>query len=82
MAESSFWSILSPDGSVYFTLYGHMTETDSAPFPARLACVRGGDIIGAIADARPAPHLHFEVRVSGGTNGTIPGAGYSLAIPL
>lgn len=70
-----------PDGSVYHTLYGHMMETDVARFPARLACVQQGDIIGAVADVRPAPHLHFEVRVSGGTNGTTPGAGYSLGLP-
>lgn len=70
-----------PDGSVYHTLYGHMMETDATRFPARLACVQQGDIIGAVADVRPAPHLHFEVRVSGGSNATTPGAGYSLTLP-
>lgn len=70
-----------PDGSVYYTQYGHITETDSYSFPSRLACVQMGDVIGAIADARPAPHLHFEVRISGGTNSTTPGAGYISETP-
>src|SRR5690606_5513652 len=59
----------------------HIGETAEYTFPTRLSCVQQGDIIGAVADVRPAPHLHFEVRVSGGTNGTIPGAGYSEPVP-
>ncbi|MGB7337366.1 MAG: peptidoglycan DD-metalloendopeptidase family protein [Phototrophicaceae bacterium] len=70
-----------PDGTVYYTLYGHITESESFQFPPRLTCVQQGDVIGVVADVRPAPHLHFEVRVSGGTNGAIPGAGYSINTP-
>ena len=70
-----------PNGDVYYTVYGHMSETADYTFPTRLSCVQQGDVIGAVADARPAPHLHFEVRISGGTNGTIPGAGYSDLLP-
>lgn len=67
-----------PDGSIVYTQYGHITETVAIQFPSRLACVSAGQIIGAIADARPAPHLHFEVRVS---NGDTPGPGYVRGNP-
>lgn len=70
-----------PDGTIYHTLYGHMGETAEYTFPTRLSCVQQGDIIGAVADARPAPHLHFEVRISGRTNATIAGAGYIESNP-
>jgi len=68
-----------PDGTVAYTQYGHMTETDAYPFPARFECVEPGQVIGAIGDARPAPHLHFEVRTA---NPDVPGPGYSWANPF
>jgi hypothetical protein len=66
------------DGSLYYSQYGHMQSTDTAPFPERFTCVRAGDVIGAIGDARPAPHLHFEIRTIGPD---VPGPGYSWEIP-
>lgn len=71
---------LFPDGSIFYTQYGHMTENNTS-FPSRLSCVERGDIIGAIGDVRPAPHLHFEVRIEGAGNGSTPGAGYTRENP-
>lgn len=70
-----------PNGDVFYTQYGHITETPAYPFPARLSCVQVGDPIGAVADVRPAPHLHFEVRIAGGLRATNPGAGYTTLNP-
>ena len=53
-----------PDGSIVYSQYGHMMETDSIRFPGVLACVDAGQVIGAVGDIRPAPHLHFEIRVN------------------
>jgi len=68
-----------PDGSIYYTQYGHLQETTQYTLPTSLTCVEQGDIIGAIGDVRPAPHLHFEVRVN---NPDWPGPGYSPEIPF
>ena len=68
-----------PDGTILYSQYGHMEQTDSARFPAQWSCVRQGDIIGAIGNVRPAPHLHFEIRVR---DGTAPGPGYSWENPI
>lgn len=67
------------DGTVAYTQYGHMTETDTYPFPTRFECVEPGQVIGVIGDARPAPHLHFEVRIA---NPDVPGPGYSWTNPF
>lgn len=67
-----------PDGTIAYTQYGHITETDTFPFPTRFSCVEPGQVIGVIADSRPAPHLHFEVRVA---NPDVPGPGYSEVDP-
>lgn len=67
-----------PDGSVAYSMYGHMMNTDVYPFPERFACVRAGDVVGSVGDVRPAPHLHFEIRT---TNPDTPGAGYVPDIP-
>jgi hypothetical protein len=67
-----------PDDSTIYSVYGHLMQTQSAPFPMGVACVSAGDVIGAIADARPAPHLHFEIRAR---NGRSPGQGYTWAYP-
>ena len=67
-----------PDGSVIYTQYGHLTESETNPFPAQWDCVEMGDVIGVIADVRPAPHIHFEIR-----QGTpqYPSSGYSWESP-
>ncbi|MGQ9887251.1 MAG: peptidoglycan DD-metalloendopeptidase family protein [Aggregatilineales bacterium] len=67
------------DGSVIYTQYGHLVESETARLPVSYTCVRQGDVIGAVGSARPAPHLHFEVRVSGPD---IPGPGYTWENPL
>ena len=67
-----------PDGTVVYTQYGHLSETDTYPFPTPLECIEPGQVIGIIGDARPAPHLHFEVRVA---NPDVPGPGYSWTNP-
>ncbi|MDX2160834.1 MAG: M23 family metallopeptidase [bacterium] len=67
-----------PDGSVAYSQYGHIMETDAIRFPPALACVREGDIIAAVGDSRPAPHLHFEIRTE---NPDTPGAGYTWHVP-
>ncbi len=68
-----------PDESIIYTQYGHIVESDLITFPPRLSCVEAGDLIGVIGDSRPAPHLHFEVRVGSPDN---PGPGYSREDPL
>jgi murein DD-endopeptidase MepM/ murein hydrolase activator NlpD len=67
-----------PGDVTLYSMYGHMEQRPETPFPARLSCVKQGDIIGSVGDIRPAPHLHFEMRVSGPDT---PGAGYSAQIP-
>jgi murein DD-endopeptidase MepM/ murein hydrolase activator NlpD len=68
-----------PDGTIAYSQYGHMADLETARFPAPYSCVKQGDIIGAVGDSRPAPHLHFEIRV---TNGDSPGPGYSWENPV
>lgn len=67
-----------PDGSVYYSMYGHMESTDAHPFPQKFACVRAGDVVGTVGDIRPAPHVHLEIRSN---NPDTPGAGYSIDPP-
>jgi hypothetical protein len=64
---------LADSADPIYTVYGHIQPTPTMPFPERLACVEAGDIIGSVADVRPAPHVHFEVRVN---DPDTPGAGY------
>lgn len=66
------------DDTIFYTQYGHMEENDMHSFPARLSCVEAGQVIGVIGDTRPAPHLHFEVRVN---NPDIAGPGYTREHP-
>jgi hypothetical protein len=66
------------DGSIVYSQYGHMMETETIKFPMRLSCVEAGQIIGAVGSARPAPHLHFEIKLEGADN---PGPGYSWTNP-
>lgn len=52
-----------PDGSLVYTLYGHMEESDEIKFPPVGSCVEQGDIVGVIGwPSRGRPHLHYEVR--------------------
>ncbi|MFN8379170.1 MAG: peptidoglycan DD-metalloendopeptidase family protein [Anaerolineae bacterium] len=67
-----------PDGSVAYSMFGHLTEADGITFPPALSCVRMGTPLATIADVRPAPHVHIEIRT--GDNLT-PGAGYSWEPP-
>lgn len=64
---------LMPDGTWWYSLYGHMEEVGAYVFPAVYTCVNQGDIIGAVGRPRPAPHLHFEFRNFGSDS---PGPGY------
>lgn len=64
---------LMPDGTWWYSMYGHMEEVDEYTFPAVYTCVEKGDIIGAIGRPRPAPHLHLEIRNFGPDS---PGPGY------
>ncbi|MFW5692134.1 MAG: M23 family metallopeptidase [Chloroflexota bacterium] len=72
------------DGSFVYSQYGHIEQTETVRFPARLSCVEAGEVIGVIGDARPAPHLHFEMRVYTAQNPAIadtPGPGYTRTPP-
>jgi murein DD-endopeptidase MepM/ murein hydrolase activator NlpD len=67
-----------PDKSIAYSMYGHLQETPTYPFPKRYTCVKPGDIIGVIADIRPVPHVHFEIRVN---QPDVPGPGYLTDVP-
>jgi len=64
---------LLPDGTWWYSLYGHMEELNGYTFPTVFTCVERGEIIGAVGRPRPAPHLHFEIRNFGPDS---PGPGY------
>ena len=65
---------ITADDTRFYSQYGHIMETATITFPPRLGCIQAGEIIGAVGDVRPAPHLHFEIRTN---NPDTPGAGYS-----
>jgi hypothetical protein len=67
-----------PGDNVFYSVYGHLRETDGVRFPVGGACVERGTTLGVIGNARPVPHLHFEIRTS---NGTTPGFGYVDEVP-
>ena len=67
-----------PDDSVVYSMYGHIREADGVSFPVGDTCVERGTTLGVIGDARPVPHLHFEVRTM---NPSTPGAGYTEEYP-
>jgi hypothetical protein len=66
------------DSTVAYSMYGHITDATGIEFPAVFTCVRQGDVIAAVGDIRPAPHLHFEIRTN---NPNLPGPGYSWDNP-
>lgn len=68
-----------PDGSTVYSQYGHIAQTDTVLFPPRLSCVEAGQVIAVIGDARPAPHLHLEIRIN---QPDIPGPGYTRENPF
>jgi murein DD-endopeptidase MepM/ murein hydrolase activator NlpD len=70
---------LMPDGTWWYSLYGHMEALEGYPFPAVFTCVEQGAIIGAIGRPRPAPHLHLETRDFGSDS---PGPGYWGTDPI
>lgn len=67
-----------PDGTLLLSQYGHITQAEGVAFPLIGACVEQGDIVGVIADVRPAPHLHLEIRLA---MPDAPGPGYSWVLP-
>lgn len=67
-----------PNDTRAYTLYGHLTESDTVSFPAGGACVQAGEAIGVIADALPTAHLHLEVRLG---QGHAPEFGYTAVHP-
>lgn len=67
-----------PGGTLVYSVYGHLMGTNTMPLPRRLDCVQTGQVIGAIADSRPAPHLHFEIRTH---LRDTPGPGYVMGDP-
>lgn len=51
------------DGSIAYSLYGHVEQTDQIILPPVGTCVQYGDIIAAIGwPSRGSPHLHYELR--------------------
>lgn len=52
-----------PDGSIAYSLYGHMEETETQQFPNVGSCVNIGDPVGVVGwPSRGLPHLHYEIR--------------------
>ncbi len=69
-----------PDGSIHYSLYGHMEQSNNYLFPLVGACVERGSILGTIGwPSRGLPHLHYELRDFLATDG---GPGYSQVNPL
>ncbi len=69
-----------PDGSIAYSLYGHMEQTDTIRFPTVGRCVERGDVLGAIGwPSRGRPHLHYEIRDFLPNDG---GPGYVTGNPL
>ncbi len=69
-----------PDGSRFYSLYGHMEETNTIRFPQVGACMEMGDTVGGVGwPSRGAPHLHYEIRDFLPDEG---GPGYTSGNPL
>jgi len=66
------------DDVLLYSQYGHISESDGVKFRAIGACVEQGDVLGVLADVRPAPHLHFEIRLA---QPETPGNGYTWTLP-
>jgi len=69
-----------PDGSIAYSVYGHMEQTDTIFFPTVGNCVEKGTVVGAIGwPSRGRPHLHYELRRFLPNDG---GPGYVTDSPL
>jgi murein DD-endopeptidase MepM/ murein hydrolase activator NlpD len=69
-----------PDGSLVYSVYGHMEQTDTIFFPDVGDCVERGQVIGAVGwPSRGRPHLHYEIRSVFLNDG---GPGYTAGNPL
>ncbi|MBI5667544.1 MAG: peptidoglycan DD-metalloendopeptidase family protein [Chloroflexi bacterium] len=69
-----------PDGSIAYSLYGHMEQTDTILFPSVGRCVERGDVLGVVGwPSRGRPHLHYEIRDFLPNDG---GPGYVTGNPL
>lgn len=69
-----------PNGERYYSLYGHMEETNEVSFPRVGDCLNTGDPVGAVGwPSLGAPHLHYEIRDFLPTEG---GPGYVTGNPL
>lgn len=69
-----------PDGSIAYTLYGHMEESDVMRFPSVGTCVSQNSTLGGIGwPSRGRPHLHYEIRNFMPNDG---GPGYVTTNPL
>ncbi|NWF68503.1 MAG: peptidoglycan DD-metalloendopeptidase family protein [Chloroflexi bacterium] len=69
-----------PDSSVYYTVYGHVEQTDTIFLPQVDQCVEMGQVIAAVGwPSRGRPHLHYEVRTFMPGDG---GPGYVDESPL
>ena len=69
---------IMPDSTTAYSMYGHVTEATGITFPSVFTCIHQGDVIAAVGDMRPAPHLHFEIRTD---KPDIPGPGYTWTDP-
>ncbi|MBX3066756.1 MAG: peptidoglycan DD-metalloendopeptidase family protein [Anaerolineae bacterium] len=69
-----------PDGNTYFTLYGHMEESETIKFPRVGTCIERGTVVGVVGNPlQSAPHLHYEIRTMRASTG---GPGYWSTDPL
>jgi hypothetical protein len=69
-----------PDGTIAYSLYGHMEQTDTILFPRVGDCVEQGEVLGTIGwPSRGLPHLHYEIRSFLPNDG---GPGYVTQNPL
>lgn len=52
-----------PDGSIAYSLYGHVEQGETIQLPPVGSCVERGDVIAQIGwPSRGKPHLHYELR--------------------
>ena len=52
-----------PDGSIAYSLYGHVEQGEVIQLPPVGSCVERGDVIAQIGwPSRGKPHLHYEIR--------------------
>ncbi|HYO87873.1 MAG TPA: M23 family metallopeptidase, partial [Candidatus Limnocylindrales bacterium] len=69
-----------PDGSIAYTLYGHVDQGDGGMLPIEGSCVERGDVIALEGwPSRGKPHLHYEIRSMLPSEG---GPGYIDGNPL